>query len=397
MPAAKLAYVAYNYPVLTQTFTLREVRALRERGLDVRVYACRAGDQADRDPVAAEERARTTYLAATAACGALARFLVARPPRFFATLARCLGGRYADDAVRCRLRAVFHFLLGVDLAGRLRREGGIDRVHAQFVDAGSTVGYVAARLLDVPFSFTNHTAYNPYQLPAKAHAADVIVSISEFDRQRVVQACGQAVAEKVVVSRVGIRLEDWTDVKREPEPGRILVVGALRDKKGHDVLLRAAARLEGTVRVRIAGGGDNRELRQLAAELGVRAEFLGPVAPDTVRDELTRAAVFALPCRVAGNGDLDGIPVVLMEAMAAGVPVVSTRLSGVPELIEHGRSGLLAEPGDVATLATALGELLRDPARARTLATAGRSRVAALHDLRITSAHLAGCLSGEAA
>ena len=132
--------------------------------------------------------------------------------------------------------------MGTVLASALRRRGGYTRVHAQFLDAGSTAAYVASRLLGLPLSMANHTAYNPYQLEAKCAHADRIVSISDFDRGLITRQCGVPVdPSKLVVSRVGIRLDEWTGAVRRPESRRVLVVGALRQKKGHAVLVRAAA------------------------------------------------------------------------------------------------------------------------------------------------------------
>jgi glycosyltransferase involved in cell wall biosynthesis len=396
-----VAYVAYAFPVLTQTFTVREVAALRDKGVRLRVFAVRRDAAASLDPEAAEEAARAEYLTAARAAAAAAAWLVRRPGRFLSTLAACLGGGYRDHAVACRIRAPLHFALGAALASRLASEGGFGRIHAQFLDAGSTVAFAASRLLDIPFSVANHTAYNPFLLAAKARHAKLLVSISEFDRDLIRRECGGAAEGKTVVSRVGIRLADWTGAPRRPEPGRVLAVGALREKKGHDDLLRAAAvlaRRGRRVSVRIAGGGpEEARLRALAASLRVDAAFLGAASPSAVRDEMSRAAVFALACRTAGNGDLDGIPVVLMEAMAAGVPVVSTRLSGIPELVEDGVSGLLAAPGDPESFAAALERVLDDETLAASLAAAGRGRVAELHDLDRTSARLAALLTGTAA
>lgn len=405
MPAAadaRVAYVAYAFPVLTQTFTTREVAALRRRGLRLQVFAAKRGDGGALDPEADGESRLARYLPPALSPGAIASalaWLVRRPIRFLATGLSCLGGGYTDDALRCRLRAPLHVVLGAALASEVRRSGPFTRVHAQFVDAGSTVAFVAARLLDLPFSFANHTAYNPYLLPLKCRHADLIVSITDFDRDLLVrQARGAADRSRVRVSRVGIRLDEWRGATRRPEPGRVLAVGALREKKGHAVLVEAAALLRGRgeepLLVFAGTGADEASLRALAAARGVELEFLGAVGPERVREELERAAVFALPCVVARNGDLDGLPVALMEAMAAGVPVVSTRLSGVPELVEDGVSGLLAEPGDAASLADALGRVLRDPALADRLATSGRARVAELHDIERTSGGLAVLLAG---
>lgn len=406
--APRIAYVAWAFPVLTQTFTLHEVTALRERGLDLVVFAAKgdAGVDPDAgDPEALAARRSAVYLPSpfsAASLAAAAAWLVRRPVRFVSTFVRALGGRYRDGALRCRLRAPAHFLAGVALASELRRRGGFTRVHAQFFDAGSTAAYTASRLLGVPLSVASHTAYNPFQLEAKSAHADRIVSISEFDRELLVRQCGVPLAkDRIVISRVGIRIEDWAALQRRPEQDRILIVGALREKKGHAVLVRAAAALRDRgsdpVVVIAGSGAEEAHLRDLAASLGVRTEFLGAVGPDVVRRELSRAAVFCLPCVVAANGDLDGIPVALMEAMAAGVPVVSTRLSGVPELIEDGVTGRLAAPGDPGSLADALAGVLRDPEAADRMAAAARISVAARHDLRRTSARLAAILSGSAA
>ena len=356
----RLAYVAYTFPVLTQTFTTREVLALRDLGLDVRVFAAKRDVDADLDEESGRARRVTTYLPdglSVAALLAALRWALRRPVRLLGVLRDCLGGGYQDRPVWSRVRSVRHFLCGTALAEALRRTGPWHRVHAQFVDAGSTVAFVAARLLDLPFSFTNHTAYNPFLLRPKARHADVILSISEFDRRRVLAAAPEA-AGKVHVCRVGIRVEEWHGLERRPERGRLLCVAALREKKGQDDLIRASALLRDrgvATRVVLAGDGPERgRLEALAGELGVAVEFLGAVSPERVREELSRAQLFVLPCKVARNGDLDGIPVALMEAMAAGVPVVSTRLSGIPELIEDGVNGWLAEPGDARSLADVL-------------------------------------------
>lgn len=400
--AGRVAYVAYTFPVLTQTFTVREVAALRERGVDVQVYAARRDPASALDELAEAEAERAEYLPGPLSIESLSAFLVylsRSPLLLLRTLLSCLGGRYRDSGTSLRLRAPLHALLGVALARRLERDERFVRVHAQFVDAGSTVAYVASRLTGIAFSLMNHTAYNPFLLPLKVRHAERVLSISEFDRGLVLDACGPECGARVHVQRVGLDVGAWSDLPRRPQPGRLLVVGALREKKGHAVLLEALARVRDagrTATLRVAGDGAEAErLRERAEELALSVEFLGAVGPAEVHEELTLAEAFVLPCVVAANGDLDGVPVAIMEAMAAGVPVVSTRLSGIPELVEHERSGLLAQPGDPEDLARQLVRLLdSEPLRER-LAERGRARVAELHDLSRTSTTLARHLAGD--
>ena len=399
--AFRLAYVAYTFPVLTQTFTTREVLALVDRGLDVRVFAVREDDAARLDRRSAAARDLTTFLPSAlspATIVSLAKWCTRRPLRVASVLRACLGGGYVDRPIWSRVRSLRHFLNGVALASQITDAGGVDRIHAQMVDAGSTVAYAAARLLDVPFSFTNHTAYNPFLLPAKAREADVILSISEFDRRRV-EASAPASAGKVKIARVGIRTAEWRGLSRCPEARRLLIVAALREKKGHAVLLRAAASLawrKRPVHVVIVGDGAERaSLERLAKTEGVSTEFLGAVGPDVIRAELARAEGFVLPCCTAENGDIDGVPVVLMEAMAAGVPVVTTRLSGIPELVVDGVTGYLAEPGDVDDLTATLERFLDGAETRDAIVRAAVERVETQHEIAKTSAALARILTGD--
>ncbi|MCG3136103.1 MAG: hypothetical protein HMLKMBBP_03927 [Planctomycetes bacterium] len=399
---ARVAYVAWAFPVTTQTFTVREIAALRDRGIDVTVFTARSprGEALDED--AERERALAVVLPPIVGfrtLGSVLAWALRRPFRTAATFLRSLGGTYADRPLSHRLRAPAHVAAGAAMASRVRSMGGFGRIHAQFLDAGSTAGWAAARLLDLPFSFANHTAYNPFLAAVKCRDADRVVCISEHDRATLAAQAGwTAPPPHFAVSRVGIRLAEWSGLARRPEPRRVLVVAALREKKGHRVLLAASALLArrgAPVRLVFAGAGPcEADLRAEAARLGADVEFLGAVPPSGVRAETARAAVACLPCVRAANGDVDGIPVALMEAMAAGVPVVSTRISGIPELVEDGETGHLAEPGVAESLADALDRALGP--RGEALADAARAAVAARHDLLRTSEGLAAILAGNA-
>jgi len=395
----RILYVCYEFPVLTQTFTDAEVSGLAAAGLEVRVVSCRkprAGIVAgSRVPV--EILPRPLSLTTIAA---LLGFAVRRPLRTAGLLFTIATARYRDQGTRCWLRGFTQQLWGAWLAREIRREGTAPHLHAQFVDAASTVVFVAARLSGATFSVTNHTAYNPYLLEPKLDHAARFFSISEFDRKHLLTLAGRDSAPSIRVIYQGI---DTATFAGEPavlhsSPVRILTVSALKEKKGQDVLLRAfASILTGGVsaKLTIVGDGPLRPaLEDLARDLSIgdHLVFAGSEPPSAVVARLKEADIFALACQVADNGDLDGIPISLMEAMAAGVPVVSTRLSGIPELIEDGVEGCLAEPGDPLSLAAALSCLIEDPEHARAMAARARTKVQRQHEASVQVEKLAAAL-----
>jgi glycosyltransferase involved in cell wall biosynthesis len=170
---------------------------------------------------------------------------------------------------------------------------------------------------------------------------------------------------------------------RRPEPGRVLLVGRLVEKKGVNVLLDAASMVPAAHVVIVGDGPIAGDLHAQAAALGItdRVEFLGPRTRAQVMDELARAAIVALPSQVGAGGDQDGVPVVLGEAMAAGVPVIASDLGGLAEHVSDTETGRLVEPGSVADLAAALEDLIADPVGAEKLASSASDRMAGSLDL----------------
>jgi glycosyltransferase involved in cell wall biosynthesis len=231
--------------------------------------------------------------------------------------------------------------------------------HAQFAEGAATTAMVASKLLGVGFSFASHTSVNPALLRQKLEHASFVASISEYDRQQLALSGDSGVLEKIHVIHCGIPVEDWPAEPPRPvgAPLRILTVGALNEKKGHDNLIRACALLKRQgipFECRIVGSGDQEQaLAGLIAQLGLdsHVRLLGPLPQATVRKELSRADVFVLAAKTTAEGDTDGIPVSLMEAMAASVPVVSTSVAGIPELVVHGETGLLGPEQDETRLA----------------------------------------------
>lgn len=292
----------------------------------------------------------------------------------------------ADDltSIKARLKIIGQAMAGLALARRLRGRG-ITHIHAHFAHAPATVAMYAARQLGLPFSFTGHAVdlfRDRALLKVKLQRACFVNCISEWHRTFYQDLVPRPDADYPVI-RCGVDLAEFAPVDRAPgHPPVLLGVGRLVAKKGFDVLLEAAARLRAhgqAFTIRIAGDGPERE--RLTAQctrlgLGDCIHFLGACPNPLVRKLLQEADVFVLPCQIDREGDRDGIPVVLMEAMAAGVPVVSGDLPALRELVIPGRTGELVPPGDVEALAERLAILLQDPDLRAERAKAGRQWVA---------------------
>jgi glycosyltransferase involved in cell wall biosynthesis len=257
-----------------------------------------------------------------------------------------------------------------------------DLLHAHWATYPSTSALILGELLCLPWSFTSHAHdlfVEDQGVGAKLRDSALAVTISGFNKQYLAERWG--FGEKIEVVHCGIPVDAISFEPAGRTGGEVLAVGRLEAIKGFDVLLEALALLRGRgrdVRCTVVGEGPLRgRLEELIRERGLQSvvTLTGALAQGGVLGHLRRAAAFVLPSIVAPNGARDGIPVALMEAMAAGVPVVSTRLSGIPELVRDGWSGLLAEPGDASGLAERIEAILSDPGRAAELACNARRTV----------------------
>jgi len=302
---------------------------------------------------------------------------------------------------------VKEFLQATALADRLRRTPDVRHLHAHFCHGTATVAWLASMISRIPFSFTAHARdlYQPSLNPGgllrrKIAAARFAVTCTEANRRYLA-----AIAAGVPVHCVYHGLN--ADLARllAAAPGaptardqsiRALGVGRLVPKKGFDVLVEACAlvRAQGVaVKATIVGdqGAHEAEVRRRITARGLAdaVQLAGPLGQAALLDEYLRATVFCLPCRVAEDGDRDGIPNVLIEAMACGLPVVTTAVSGIPELVVDGVNGLLVPPEDPAALAEAMVRLHRDPDLARRLGGAAEAAVRQRFDGERLAAHLA--------
>jgi glycosyltransferase involved in cell wall biosynthesis len=385
-----IGYLVSSYPAVSHTFVRREVAELRRRGAEVHTFSVRRPRAADLVGAAdREELERTWHILPVRAAELLRahlRLLATRPAAYASTLVRAL--RHRTPGLRALRYALYYFAEAGRLADELERRG-VSHLHSHFANSGATVGLLAAGLAGIDWSLTLHGSadLDGASLPllgAKIGAARFVACASQYLRSQAYRAVSPDCWERIFVSRCGIDLGAFRppgEGARAAGDGRlhILCVGRLSPEKGHRGLLEAfAALLEGGVDAQLCLLGEGPERAALEARcrelaLGERVSLPGSADEEGVRRALHAADVFALPSL------MEGLPVVLMEAMACGVPVVAPRLCGIPELVEDGRSGLLYTPGAWDELAAALGRLAGCPELRRALALAGRRRVEADH------------------
>jgi glycosyltransferase involved in cell wall biosynthesis len=403
----RIAYVMTWFPKLTETFVLYEMLAVEAEGARVEVYPLRRYRGKKLHPEAAAWLGRAHFgpLLSWPILRANLRFLVRRPLRYGATLGLLLRRNWGS--IRYLLGGLLFFPKAVHFAERMAADG-VEHVHAHFASHPAAVAWVIHRLAGIPYSFTAHGSdlhRDRHMLAEKVTQAAFVVAISRYNRDVIVRECGAGATAKVAVIHCGV------DTRRfEPAPvngGRpsresleVFCIGTLHEVKGQRYLIEACRRLAArgvpfTCHF-VGDGPDQQELMQHAVQAGIadRVRFLGRLTQEEVRAALRRSDVVAAPSVPTRNGRREGIPVALMEAMACGVPVVASRISGIPELIEDGTSGLLVEPRDSDGLADAL-ERLRDPSLSRRLGAAGRLKVEREFDLRASAACLMRRFRGE--
>ncbi|MEZ4388569.1 MAG: glycosyltransferase family 4 protein [Candidatus Krumholzibacteriia bacterium] len=280
------------------------------------------------------------------------------------------------------------------------RSGGYRLVHVQFADTAATFGCVVQRVHGIPYTVAVHAhdifmrRFSPALGRRRIGEAAAIRVISEFNRTWLAEHLGLDPARCEVI-RCGVDAAAFAHSgPAASEPPRLLAVGRLVDYKGFADLLAACRHLRDRglgFRCRIVGSGPEEPAlrRQLARlELEDTVELAGVVPHAAMAAEFAAATVFVLPCRVGRGGEMDGIPVAMMEAMARGLPVVSTRLTGIPELVRDGENGLLVAPEAPDALAEALARLLDDPALRRRLGDQARAAVVSGYDLDANTAAL---------
>lgn len=384
----RMAYLVSQYPAVTHTFILREIRRLRELGFDVTVVSVRAPDRPwEKLSAVEQEEAKQTFGVLNAGFGRIAaahiRTLLRRPLSYLGGLGYAI--RLAGADLRAAVSNLFYFAEAV-VAGDHIVRCGIAHVHTHF---SSTVALFLARVFPVTFSATIHgpdefTSPASFYLAEKAARARFLCVISNFAASQLMRASDPQYWSKVDVARLGVDSSVFTPRPHRENPRRfeLLCVGRLAPVKAQALLIRAVGKLarEGRteIHLRLVGDGPSRPyLERLVSELNLQ-EYVtleGACNQDRVQAFYRETDLFVLASFA------EGVPVVLMEAMAMEIPCLATWINGVPELISHGVDGWLVAPGSEAELTAAISRLADDPELRRRLGKAGRVRVQAQYEL----------------
>lgn len=383
----RLAYLTSLYPAPSSTFITNEVDGLRRRGHSIQMNSVRCPDPESLPPDLKHLSHEVTYLLPAGMSdlvGILAWAFLRAPIRCLATLAYALT-RHATG-LRGRVYMLFYFVEAMLLAGSLHRRGA-QLLHVHHANTAAIVGMLAVRYLGIPFSFTAHGSdilLENHLLEEKLDQARFVVTVSDYNRTHLEDFHGDRLP-RVEVVRTGVDLDRFKApaLRLERAMPRILSVGRLHEVKGFTHLVTALARVREMgldFECALVGEGPDREAIGFRIhELGLEEHLhlAGAVGPEAMPPVYAGADIFVLPSLS------EGLPVVLMEAMASGLPVVATRITGVPELVEDGVSGLLVPPAESEALAQALARLLSNPETRREMGRAGRRRVERGFDLEV--------------
>lgn len=385
----RVLYVVSLFPSWSETFIVREIQTLVDNGIDVRILSLKppSNGLVHAEATVLLGRVRQPQRLPTALWNTL-RALFTHPLKLTGDASIIVAETWRTPAVM--FKSLLAMARGLEHLQWLR-EFNPEFIHAHWSTYPSTAAWVLSRAVGCPFGFTCHAHdvfVNRHMLPRKIADSALAVTISQHNIDWLDQNVSSLTRHKLKIVHCGVDLEQ---IPWRPE-GRtgmhILGVGRLAPEKGFATLIEALALLQAAgnaFHCTLIGEGPSRgELQAQIDRHGLqsRVALTGALPQEAVRTALDQAAVFVLPCQIAASGSRDGIPVALMEAMAAGCPVISCPVSGVPELISDDVHGLLAPERDAAALAHALTRLLQDETLGRRLSSAARQRIELEFDAR---------------
>lgn len=385
VPPIRVAYVMSRFPKLTETFVLYEVSTLESLGVPVEIYPLLRERQRIMHPEAEQWTRRANYhpFLSLPILRAQAHFVRRKPGAYFRLWLEVI--RKTWGSANFFVGALGIFPKAVRFAYEMERKG-VTHIHAHFANHPAVAALIVHRLTGIPYSFTAHGSdlhVERRMLDTKVEAAAFAVTISAYNKQLIVAECGEEARDKVHVIHCGVDSSVFSP--RPPSeaggPLRIICVASFVEVKGHRYLLEACRILRERgldLTCSLVGEGPlRREIDRGIARLGLgdHVRVLGEKPRGEVARLLAEADAAVLASYPTREGKREGIPVVLMEAMASGLPVVASGISGIPELVESGRTGFLVPPCDPIALADALQRLAEDRALRRRMGEAGREKV----------------------
>lgn len=392
----RLGMILKGYPRISETFITTEILLLESLGIPMEIFSLREPRESFSHENVRRIKAPVTYMPEYILphWQTLLRNNAKACRRMGAHYLKCLASAVARAWERRSVATLRHFLQAGHLAALRLYDQPVAHIHAHFCHTPTSVALFASELTGLPFSFTAHAkdiyTSEPDQLARKIRKARFVVTCTKYNARYLTGLKSRAAAQIHTIYH-GIDLEFFTfDNSLAPSPPYlILSVGRLVPKKGYEDLLKALKLLDDAGLdfqfVQIGSGEIESEIQALACELGLshRARMLGTLARQDVISWYRRAHCFALACKIAPNGDRDGIPNVLIEAMAVGLPVIATNVSAIPELVEAGVTGTLVEPESPAAMAEAIMDVLIRPEKHAEEVRQARARVEAEFDNRL--------------
>jgi colanic acid/amylovoran biosynthesis glycosyltransferase len=381
-----LAYIVSRFPDLTETFILREIWSMYCRGWAVVIFSL---FHIRGEPIVHPEAKKlstrviyTPFLLSKALWRSLWFFLRNRRKKMLEIL--CLLGFHNKTSLELYLKTWLLFPKAI-LIAYLMEKRGIQHIHVHWAHHPATVALIVYILTGITYSFTAHAHdlyVNRVLLPVKIDKARFVVTIANYNINILREHATPAHMGKIHLIYNSVDLDYFSPVDKQPQvPPLVLAIGRLIPMKGFNYLVKACSELH---RQRVAfqcvivgSGPELKRLRKMIAEEGLKdiVRCVGPKSQQDIKELLQRASLFVMPSIVAADGSHDGLPTVLMEALAMQVPSVATKVAGIPEIIDDNQTGTLVPPGDVQALSEMIKKVLSDKGLSERLAKKGRERV----------------------
>lgn len=397
----EVAYILLRFPFFTETFIAEEVHKIQSLGIKTRIFSLLSTKGGIIHPVSEQLLPQVRYVPGLFSLGiwsAQVYFFLRSPRNYYKSMWQLLSQPIPN--ISSIFMRIFIFLKSIWLAKELEKTS-VSMIHTHFAWLSAGASMIVSINLGIPYTVTTHAydifSYKNDLLRITSQTADQIVTISEFNKSAILEKISTLKHDKIKVIHCGIDLSYFqaSQNKMNGEIFRIISVGSLVEKKGHEYLIRACSKLrdEGfKYQCVIVGEGELRQgLQALIDDLKLKDQVVlaGSQTQIWVRDQLCKSDLFVLACVTTGSGNRDGIPVAIMEALSMHVPVVSTSLSGIPELIRHEETGLLVPEMDVAALATEIRSLINNSDLRKKYAENGRELIKQEYDILKNTTQLA--------